>query len=218
MVTHPSRSYTQRNARINSAIAANHRRHVSEAESRAPWPPAPRAANAQLQSSYRSRRFSHTCPHPRPSTPLCSSEAVCPRADRGEGSAARSVGGVEMSHQAALARERYRAVPSRWETEFGRWVADVGVARIVKALADDPDLRVTNQAVYEWLQGHAPRPARAMALVELSGGHLTLEAIYGHGREMRSSPSEVTGRRRVGTSGTKRAGSGDRDSREVGDI
>jgi hypothetical protein len=65
-------------------------------------------------------------------------------------------------------------------------VGDFGVPRIVAALARDPDLRVTNQAVYEWLQGHAPRPARAMALVELSGGRLTLEAIYEHGRAMRA--------------------------------
>ncbi|MFH1689977.1 MAG: hypothetical protein ABIE42_07035 [Candidatus Eisenbacteria bacterium] len=90
-----------------------------------------------------------------------------------------------MFQHEALAKGRYRRVPSRWETEFGRWVSDFGVPRIVKALAHDPDVRVTNQAVYEWLQGHPPRPARAMALVELSGGRLTLEAIYEHGREIR---------------------------------
>lgn len=65
----------------------------------------------------------------------------------------------------ALASGRFKRDPACWETEFGRWVADFGVPRIVKALARDPDLRVTNQAVYEWLQGHPPRPARAMALV-----------------------------------------------------
>lgn len=96
-----------------------------------------------------------------------------------------------MFRQDALARGRYRRVPSRWETKFGRWVSDFGVSRIVTALAHDPDLRVTNQAVYEWLQGHAPRPARAMALVELSGGRLSLEAIYQHGREIRRSSSPV---------------------------
>ena len=90
-----------------------------------------------------------------------------------------------MFQQEALAKGRYKRVPSRWETEFGRWVADFGVPRIVKALARDPELRVTNQAVYEWLQGHPPRPARAMALVELSGGRLTLEAIYEHGQQVR---------------------------------
>ena len=104
-----------------------------------------------------------------------------------------------MFQQEALAKGRYRRVPSRWETEFGRWVGEFGVPRIVKALARDPDLRVTNQAVYEWLQGHPPRPARAMALVELSGGRLTLEAIYQHGREIRRShdsamPDDDTGR------------------------
>ena len=92
-----------------------------------------------------------------------------------------------MNQQDALASGRFKRDPARWETEFGRWVGDFGVPRIVKALARDPDLRVTNQAVYEWLQGHPPRPARAMALVELSGGRLTLEAIYEHGREMRQS-------------------------------
>jgi len=92
-----------------------------------------------------------------------------------------------MFQHEALAKGRYKRVPSRWETDFGRWVADFGVPQIVKALDHDPDLRVTNQAVYEWLQGHPPRPARAMALVEMSGGRLTLEAIYEHGREIRRS-------------------------------
>jgi hypothetical protein len=77
--------------------------------------------------------------------------------------------------------------PSHWETELGRWASDFGVSRIVEALAHDPNLRVTNQAVYEWPQSHAPRPARAMALVELSGGRLTLEAICEHGSEIRRS-------------------------------
>lgn len=90
-----------------------------------------------------------------------------------------------MFRHNALAKGRYRRVPSRWDTEFGRWVSDVGVPRIVAALAHDPDLRITNQTVYEWLQGHAPHPARALALVEMSDGRLTLTAIYQHGREVR---------------------------------
>jgi hypothetical protein len=90
-----------------------------------------------------------------------------------------------MFRQDALAKGRYRRVPSRWDTAFGRWVSDVGIPCIVSALADDPDLRITNQTVYEWLQGHAPRPSRAKALVDLSGGRLTLDAIYEHGREIR---------------------------------
>ena len=104
-----------------------------------------------------------------------------------------------MTRQDALASGRFKRDPARWQTEFGRWVGEFGVPRIVKALAHDPDLRVTNQAVYEWLQGHPPRPARAMALVELSGGRLTLEAIYEHGREIRRSedpaaPEDNSGR------------------------
>jgi hypothetical protein len=94
-----------------------------------------------------------------------------------------------MFRQDALARGRYKRVPYRWETQFGRWVSDFSVPRIVARLACDPDLRVTNQAVYEWLQGHAPRPTRAMALVEMSGGRLTLEAIYEHGRQLRTRES-----------------------------
>ncbi len=52
-----------------------------------------------------------------------------------------------MSRQDALARGRHKRDPSRWETEFGRWVSDFGVSRVVEALAHDPNLRVTNQAV-----------------------------------------------------------------------
>jgi hypothetical protein len=73
----------------------------------------------------------------------------------------------------------------RWDTEFGRWVAEVGVARIVSALYPHPQLRVTRGAVYEWLSGHSPAPARARALVRLSGGRLTLEVIYRHAQEVR---------------------------------
>jgi hypothetical protein len=94
-----------------------------------------------------------------------------------------------MFRHDALTKGRFKRVPYRWKTEFGRWVGDFGVPRIVAALARDPDLRVTNQAVYEWLQGHAPRPNRAIALVEMSRGRLTLDAIYEHGRQIRSRES-----------------------------
>ena len=103
-----------------------------------------------------------------------------------------------MIREQALALGRFRRTPSRWETEFGRWVGDFGVSRIVSALAYDPDLRITNQTVYEWLQGHAPHPSRAMALVQMSGGRLTLDAIYGHGREVRRpADTPVPGRERL---------------------
>ncbi len=99
-----------------------------------------------------------------------------------------------MSRREALILGRYKRDPNRWQTDFGRWVADFGVPRIVAGLARDPALRVTNQTVYEWLQGHTPQPARAMALVEMSQGRLTLEAIYQHGRQMRQSEGDAGGR------------------------
>ncbi len=95
----------------------------------------------------------------------------------------------------ALVKGRYRRAPSRWDTEFGRWVGNFGVSRIVAALARDPDLCVTNQAVYAWLQGHAPHYTRAMALVEISQGRLTLDAIYQHGRQMKQTKGESGGPR-----------------------
>ena len=95
-----------------------------------------------------------------------------------------------MIRETALARGRFKRAPDRWQTDFGRWVSDVGVPRIVASLAHDPALRVTNQTVYEWLQGHAPRPSRAMALVQMSGGRLTLESIYNHCREVRPDTPE----------------------------
>jgi hypothetical protein len=99
-----------------------------------------------------------------------------------------------MLRDEALALGRYRRDPSRWDTDFGRWVADYGVPRIVSALARDPDLRVTNHAVYHWLKGFAPRPDRAFALVELSGGQISLEAIYRHCQQVRH-PAEDRGDR-----------------------
>lgn len=100
-----------------------------------------------------------------------------------------------MFRKDALELGRFKRTPYRWQTEFGRWVADFGVPRIVAGLAHDPDLRVTNQAVYEWLQGHAPSPARAMALVEMSRGRLTLEAIYQHSQQVKQSGGDSGGPR-----------------------
>jgi len=85
----------------------------------------------------------------------------------------------------ALAKGRFKRSPTRWQTKFGRWVAEFTVPAIVENLAHDPDLRITNQAVYEWLQGHAPQPARAIALVKMSRGRLTLEDIYHHPKQIR---------------------------------
>lgn len=74
---------------------------------------------------------------------------------------------------------------TRWDTPFGRWVHATSVSGIVEALAPDPELRVTKHAVYEWVAGRtAPTPAHGMALVRLSGGRLTLEAIYRQSRQV----------------------------------
>lgn len=83
-----------------------------------------------------------------------------------------------------------RSLPG-WQTTFGRWVGDIGVPGIVLALKPDPDLRVTPNCVYQWLLGHQPRPARAQALVDMSAGQLTLDAVYGHIRELRELRNAV---------------------------
>lgn len=98
-----------------------------------------------------------------------------------------------MFRREALELGRYKRDPNRWQTDFGRWVADFGVPRIVAVLGQDPNLRVTKHAVYHWLKGYAPRPDRALALVEMSGGRLTLDAIYQHGRQMRQSEGDAGG-------------------------
>lgn len=95
-----------------------------------------------------------------------------------------------MIRKQALALGRFKRDPARWTTDFGRWVAEYGVPSIVAALACDPDLRVTNDAVYQWIKGVEPRPARARALVRLSRGRLTLEAIYEHCRAVRRTQQE----------------------------
>jgi len=109
---------------------------------------------------------------------------------------AGSTEGRRKSQHDAMVRGRCRQVPSRWETEFGRWVSDFGVSRIVSALAHDPDLRVTNQSVYEWLQDHPPTASRALALVAMSRGRPTLNAIYHHAHEIRRPP-DTAGKERL---------------------
>jgi len=77
-----------------------------------------------------------------------------------------------------------RALP-RWSTRFGKVVREIGVPQIAKALASDPDLRVTKTAIYDWIAGGTtPRPDRARAIVKLSRGKLDLDAIYSHRREL----------------------------------
>ena len=80
----------------------------------------------------------------------------------------------------------------RRETQFGRWVVEFGIPRIVAELRKDPDLRITEHAVYDWLSGRrAPRPSRAAALVRISRGRLSLETIYRHPYECRQLASRA---------------------------
>lgn len=74
----------------------------------------------------------------------------------------------------------------RWETTFGKFVANQTVAGIVRGLHADPATRITRDAVYEWLAGHRPHPTRALALVRLSAGQLTLEDVFAHATELRA--------------------------------
>lgn len=62
---------------------------------------------------------------------------------------------------------------ARWQTEFGVWVDNFEVGRLAS------ELDVTPQAVYHWVSGRSlPCPARALTIVHLSAGALTLQDIY----------------------------------------
>lgn len=78
----------------------------------------------------------------------------------------------------------YPRNPTRWRTRFGSWVNRRGVASIVRELAHRPHTAITRRTVYGWLEGHTPHPDRALALVRLAGGEITLDDIYGHRAEL----------------------------------
>jgi hypothetical protein len=97
-----------------------------------------------------------------------------------------------------LARgRRSRRNSSRWDTDFGRWIDEFGgVSAVVAALGRDPELSVSQNTVYEWLRGHAPHPTRAYALVEISGGRLTLDDIYSQPRQIQQASRDESPSRR----------------------
>lgn len=72
----------------------------------------------------------------------------------------------------------YRRETRRWRTRFGKWISNMTVSAIVAELNRSPDTACTPQTVYAWLNGRAPRPERARALVQLSGGEISLDDIY----------------------------------------
>jgi hypothetical protein len=67
----------------------------------------------------------------------------------------------------------------RWVTPFGSWVRGFTVARLVSALRAGGHT-ATRAAVHHWVAGRAiPQPrAKALAIVELSRGSVSLEDIY----------------------------------------
>lgn len=72
----------------------------------------------------------------------------------------------------------------RRTTAFGQWIALTGVRAIQADLATQ-GLRVHSTAIYHWISGRAaPRITHAAALVRMSAGQLTLDAIYRHSEEL----------------------------------
>lgn len=85
-----------------------------------------------------------------------------------------------MPHPGHQDRPRYR-------TRFGSWVSRTTVPLICQNLSTDPETRVKPEAVYQWLAGVTePRPHRALALVAMSKGEISLDVIYAHRSELRS--------------------------------
>lgn len=80
-----------------------------------------------------------------------------------------------------------RRAPRRWTTPLGRWVTGYGVTRLARDLSHRGQ-PVTTHAVYQWIAGvTAPRPDRAVAIVELSSGAVGIADIYAQ-RGVRSGP------------------------------
>ena len=66
----------------------------------------------------------------------------------------------------------------RWSTPFGKWVSAYTVRRLIADLGER-GVGVTLHAPYDWLSGRTrPRPSRAVAIADLSGGRITLDEIY----------------------------------------
>ncbi len=68
------------------------------------------------------------------------------------------------------------------ETKFAHWVKEYGVTNLVAEMRRrGPDTAITHSAAYQWLRhDHEPRPKKQRALVEISGGAITLDDIAEH--------------------------------------
>lgn len=87
---------------------------------------------------------------------------------------------ARVQHQRDLRRG-----DGRWSTPFGAWVSGYTTMRLVAAMTD-AGCPVERHIVYHWLAGrYCPRPSAARAMVALSDGALTLDAIYEHVEAMR---------------------------------
>lgn len=85
--------------------------------------------------------------------------------------------------RARMLHLRSLRAPGRWSTAFGSWVGEYTSLAIVRDLGER-GVPLTRKEVYEWLACRGvPRPTVARALVAISGGRLTLEAIYSHPEE-----------------------------------
>lgn len=72
-----------------------------------------------------------------------------------------------------------RRVPG-WDTTFGQFVSEYGVAALARDLAGMGE-PVIPSSIYKWMAGaSAPRAQLARRLVSLSEGRLTLEVIFSH--------------------------------------
>jgi len=95
------------------------------------------------------------------------------------------------------------AEPLRWRTPFGRFVQQRTVRRLARDLSQ-LGVPMTSHTVYDWISGrHAPRPACAAAIVQVSGGKLTFSDIYRHRTEMQTL-STMPSERREGTAGARK--------------
>ena len=74
-----------------------------------------------------------------------------------------------------------RRRPEHWRTPLGSFVDDVGARRIADGLGRRLGYRITVGCVYKWIAGRTvPRPNAALALVDLSGGRLSLGDLVHH--------------------------------------
>lgn len=83
--------------------------------------------------------------------------------------------------------KRDQTISKRWTTNFGRWIKDFGVQNLVFQLRA-MDHSVTPACIYLWIAGTcAPRADKAMEIVRIAGGELTLADVFNHQEEMKTN-------------------------------